>query len=173
MFSHCNTFRMVRFSFLISVQSFAWDFFVSTQPIKSTDWHSSLFQTSFNVTKGHVKPAKQLVMGIGIAAGRQAMHEYMGVVHQKKPDGASAPLALAATQDRDTGPGAFHSQQQLRRDLAAFNNVVLSSAAVSRLPWRRDGTVSLSSLASNVTAPIFAIITCFYSVTKVSLYFGK
>ena len=46
-----------------------------------------------------------------IAAGRQAMHDCMGVVYQnKKPDGASAPPELAATHGRDTGPGAFHSQ---------------------------------------------------------------
>ena len=49
-----------------------------------------------------------------IGAGRQAMHDCMGVVYQnKKPDGASAPPELVATHGRDTGPGAFHSQQLL------------------------------------------------------------
>ena len=128
----------------------------------------------FNVTKGHVKPAKQLVMGLGIksitgsekvckilhkfghaiscseergiiaeigeaitekhkatpdglyrepglatsvawdnydeltdsiAAGRLATHDCMGVVYQnRKPEGASAPPELAATDNGDAGP---------------------------------------------------------------------
>ena len=38
----------------------------------------------------------------------------MGVVYQnKKPDGASAPPELAATHNKNTGSGTFHSQQQL------------------------------------------------------------
>ena len=59
-----------------------------------------------------------------IAAGRQAMHDCMGVVY-KKTNEASAPPELAATRDKDTGNGAFHSQ----RDQAAFDNMVLSSSA--------------------------------------------
>ena len=56
-----------------------------------------------------------------IAANRQAMHDCMGVVHQKKkPDGASAPPELAATHGRYTGPGAFHSQQQLAERPSCF-----------------------------------------------------
>ena len=44
-------------------------------------------------------------------------------------------------------------------DLAAFNNMVLSAAAaVSRLPWGRDGTMSLSRLASNITVPNFLLL---------------
>ena len=48
MLSHPNTFRMARFPFMISVQSFAWAFVVLTHqnlPGKSTDWHSPLVQT--------------------------------------------------------------------------------------------------------------------------------
>ena len=49
-----------------------------------------------------------------IAAGQQAKHDCMDVVYQnKKPDGASAPPELAATHNRNTGSGAFHSQQLL------------------------------------------------------------
>ena len=47
-----------------------------------------------------------------IAAGRQAMHDCMGVVY-KKTNEASAPPELAATRDKDTGNGAFHSQKLL------------------------------------------------------------
>ena len=56
-----------------------------------------------------------------IAAGRQAMHDCMGVVYQnKKPNEASAPPELAATHDRYTGPGAFHSQQLLPERPSCF-----------------------------------------------------
>ena len=49
-----------------------------------------------------------------IAAGRQAMHDCMGVVYQnKQTNEASAPPEHAATHDRYTGTGAFHSQQLL------------------------------------------------------------
>ena len=49
-----------------------------------------------------------------IAAGRQAMHGCMGVVYQKQEArGSICTSGLAATEDRDTGTGAFHSQQQL------------------------------------------------------------
>ena len=58
-----------------------------------------------------------------------------------------------------------------RRDQAAFDNMVLSSAAESRLPWRRGGTISLSRLASDITAPIFPIITCFIQSQKCSCIF--
>ena len=39
--------------------------------------------------------------------------------------------------------------------LAAFDNMVLSAASVSRLPWGRYGTASLSILDSNITVPTF------------------
>ena len=58
-----------------------------------------------------------------------------------------------------------------RRDQAAFDNMVLSSSAESRLSWRRDGTISLSRLASDITAPIFPIITCFIQSQKCSCIF--
>ena len=160
MFSHPNTFGVVRFPFLISVQSFAWDFFVSTHqslPRKSTDWHSLLVQTS------HVKPAKQLVIGLSmksiigglatsvawenydkltdsIAAGRQAMHVCMGVVYQNtKPGEASAPLELAAIDNKDAFPGAFHSQQQLAGRPSCFwqYRAVISSSLQIALKKRR------------------------------------
>ena len=49
----------------------------------------------------------------------------------------------------------FTASNNWQRDLAAFDNMVLSSAAVSRLPWRRGGTIYLSRLASNITVPTF------------------
>ena len=67
----------------------------------------------------------------------------------------------------------FTASNYCRRDQAAFDNMVLSSAAESRLPWRIDGTIYLSRLASNIRAPIFPIITCFYSITKSVLVFWK
>ena len=107
-----------------------------------------------------------------IAAGRQAMHDCMGVVYQnKKTNEASAPPELAATHNRDTGTGAFHSQQLLARDQAAVDSMVLPSSAVSRLPWRRDGTISLSRLASDITAPIFSDNNMFLFSHKGFLYF--
>ena len=49
------------------------------------------------------------------------MHDCICVVYQnKKLDGASALLELAATHSRDTGPGAFHSQQQLAERPSCF-----------------------------------------------------
>ena len=69
------------------------------------------------------------------AAGREAVHDYMGVVHQKKkPDEASAPPELAATQDRDTGPGAFRSQQQLAERSSCFwqyGAIIISSLQIA------------------------------------------
>ena len=87
------------------------------------------------------------------ADGCQAMHYCMSVVYQnKKPEEASAPLELAATYNKDAVPGASNNWQ---RNLIAFDNMVLSSAAVSRLPSRRGGTIYISRLASNITVPTF------------------
>ena len=66
-----------------------------------------------------------------IAAGRQAMHDCMGVVyHNKKTEEASAPLELAATYNKDAVPGAFHSQQQLAERPSCFRQygVIVSSS---------------------------------------------
>ena len=57
------------------------------------------------------------------------------------------------------------------RDQATFNSMVLSSSAESRLPWRRDGTISLSRLASDITAPIFSYDNMFLFSHKGFLYF--
>ena len=67
----------------------------------------------------------------------------------------------------------FTVSNNCRGDLAAFNNMVLSSSAVSRLPQGRDGTISLSRLASNITVHIFCYYRAFLLITKVFLYFGK
>ena len=89
------------------------------------------------------------------------MHDCMGVVYQnKKPEEAFVPPELAVTDDKDAVPGAFHSQQQLAERPSRFRQygaIIISSI----LPWRRDGTISLSRLASNTTGPTFAKITCF------------
>ena len=59
-------------------------------------------------------------------------------------------------------------------DLAAFNNTVLSAAAVSKLPWeRRDGTISSSRLASNITVHNFLYYKTFLFGHQVFLYPGK
>ena len=67
-----------------------------------------------------------------IAADRQAMHDCMGVVYQnKKLDGASAPPELAATRDRDTGPGAFLSLQLLaERPICFWQYGAISSSTL-------------------------------------------
>ena len=58
-----------------------------------------------------------------------------------------------------------------RRDQAAFGNMMLSSSSESRLPWRRDGTISLSRLASDITAPIFSYNNMFWFSHKSVLVF--
>ena len=65
------------------------------------------------------------------AAGRQAMHDFMGVVYQNKtPEEASAPLELAATDNKDAVPGAFQSQQQLAERPSCFRQygAIISSS---------------------------------------------
>ena len=70
--------------------------------------------------------------------------------------------------------GDLHSEKQLAGDLAAFSNTMLSAAAVSRLPWgRRDGTISLSRLASNITLPNFLYYKTLLFGHQVFLYPGK
>ena len=70
-----------------------------------------------------------------IASDRQVLYDCMGVVYQnKKPDGASAPPELAATDGRDTGPGAFHSQQQLAERPSCFRQygvIIISSLQIA------------------------------------------
>ena len=153
----------------------------------------------FNATKGHVKPAKQLAIGLGtksitgnekvckilhefghaisyqeekgiiaeigeaitkmyktipdglyrkpvlatlvawknydkltdsIAAGRQAMHDCMGVVYQNKKHLHRWNLQQHTTKMQFLVP--FTASNNWQRDLAAFDNMVLSSAAVCR-----------------------------------------
>ena len=70
-----------------------------------------------------------------IAAGREAMHDCMGVVYQnKKPEEASALLELAATYNKDAVSGAFHSQQQLAERPSCFRQygaIVTSSLQIA------------------------------------------
>ena len=61
----------------------------------------------------------------------------------------------------------FTASNYWRRDLSAFDNMVLSAAAASRLPWR-DGTISLSRLASNITVPTFSYNNVFIQSQKCS-----
>ena len=60
-----------------------------------------------------------------------------------------------------------------RRCQTTFDNMVLSSAAESRLPRRRDGTISLSRLASDITAHIFSYNNMFLFSHKSVLVFFK
>ena len=75
-----------------------------------------------------------------IAAGHQAMHVCMGVVYQNtKPGEASAPLELAAIDNKDAFPGAFHSQQQLAERPSCFwqYRAIISSSLQIALKKRR------------------------------------
>ena len=67
----------------------------------------------------------------------------------------------------------FTASNNWRRDLAAFDNIVLSSSAVSRLRWRRDGTISLSRLASNITVYTFCYNNMFLFSHQSCLAFWK
>ena len=60
--------------------------------------------------------------------------------------------------ERTFGVGAqviFTANNNWWGHLAAFDNMVLSAASVSRLPWGRYGTASLSILGSNIAVPTF------------------
>ena len=67
----------------------------------------------------------------------------------------------------------FTASNYCRRDQAAFGNMVLSSAAESRLPWRRDRTIYLSRQASSITAPTFSYNNMFLFNHKSVLVFWK
>ena len=95
-----------------------------------------------------------------IAAGRQAMHDCMGVVYQnKKPEEASALLELAATDNKDAVPGAFHSQQQLVERPSCFRQygAIFSSSLQIVLKKRRHHFFIQTSLISQYL--LFATIT--------------
>ena len=67
----------------------------------------------------------------------------------------------------------FTASNYWQRDLSAFDNMVLSAAAPSRLPWRRDSTISLPRLASNITVPTFSYNIMFLLSHKSVLLFWK
>ena len=95
-----------------------------------------------------------------IAAGRQAMHDCMGVMYQnKKPEEASAPLKLVATDNKDAFTGAFHSQQQLVERLSCFRQygAIFNSSLQIALKKRRYHFFIQTSPISRYL--LFAIIT--------------
>ena len=67
----------------------------------------------------------------------------------------------------------FTASNNWRRDLAALDDMVLSSSSVSRLPWRRDGSISLPRLASNITVPTFCYNNMFLFSHQICLVFWK
>ena len=67
----------------------------------------------------------------------------------------------------------YSGADQRKHQSPAFDNMVLSAATVSRLPWRSDVTISLSRIASNITVPNFCYNNMFYSVTNVLLFFNN
>ena len=70
-----------------------------------------------------------------IVAGRQAMHDCMGVVYRdKNPEEASAPLEHAATDNKVAFPGVFGSQQQLAELPSCFRQyraIIISSLQIA------------------------------------------
>ena len=109
-----------------------------------------------------------------IAAGQHAMHDCMGVYCTRTRSQLEHLHHRNLQQHTTEIQVLVHitASNHWRRDLAAFDNMVLSSS-VSRLPWRRDGTISLPRLASNITVPSFGYNNMFLFRHQSCLVFWK